>query len=176
MMDDNEVLKYQKRARYVARKRGYPQLADDFAQQIFVYFGEKPDRGATLDQLFIDYLRGTYGRPGKPGGDARITAELTMVPIDDARDVAIDSEPEFISGQCAFLFGGREAEIYQHYFVDQEQEQEIARLLGVTPSRICQIIGSMKKQIQNHFLLEEARVRFESEPSFTQMRVDWITL
>lgn len=52
-----------KRIRTQAYVRGYGQDADDIAQDIAIKLLEGRHKHATVDQMFIDYLRRTYGRP-----------------------------------------------------------------------------------------------------------------
>lgn len=173
-MTDDEVKKFQKRARYVAIKRGFSELADDFAQEIFITFLENPERGATVDQLFIDYLRRTYGRPGKPGGDARIQAERFTDEFDDSTITCDDPEPEFERGRYSFLFGDKQAEIYEAYFVNEMTEKWIAERLGVTESCVSQKLSEMKKKIIEQVELEDLWERFKTEPEFTRLEIQWI--
>jgi DNA-directed RNA polymerase specialized sigma24 family protein len=60
-MRDEDVSRLRERAMLVARLRGFPEDAEDFAQQALAWMLEKPDRGATIDQLFVDYLRDRWG-------------------------------------------------------------------------------------------------------------------
>lgn len=175
-MTDDEILRFQKRARHVASKYGYPQHADDFAQEVILTFIENPDRHSTVDQLFIDYLRKTHGNTRSVCGAARAKAELTACPLDDERDIADDTGDERRDWGCAFIFTGRKADIYQAYFIDEETEKTIAERFGVTESRICQILKPMKKEIQEYYLYREFRERLEWDPDFTKLYVDWIRL
>lgn len=192
-MTEADIRKYQKKARYVAAKSGYPELAEDFSQELFVEFLQNPERGATVDQLFIDYLRRINGRPGTPGGDARILARANTISIeaisddgkrkeiqlpsyDDSRDVDNDPGSNSAVGRFAYLFRGREAQIYQLYFVDEITEEDIGALLGVTNSRISQILKIIKKKIEDHTIFKEYSQRMEWDESFAIFKVDWIRI
>lgn len=191
-MSEDEIKKLQTRARYVASKRGYSQLADDFAQEIFVEFLQNPDRGATIDQLFIDYLRRTHGRPGTPGGDARVLANHTIsidahAQDDEYKEIQLPSHPPYGDtdddsrlnrdvGRLDFLFRGREAEIYRLYFVEELSEKSIGDLYGITESRVSQILKPMKKEIQDYYATQELRERSEWDESFGIFQIDWIRL
>lgn len=176
LTDPATVQHFMKRAKYVAIKRGYPKLADDFASQVFVYFLEKPDRGATVDQLFIDFLRKTHGRAGTPGNDARIQAERSMAPLDAARDIAGSSGTERSDGDFAFCFRGREAEIYQSYFVDERSEVSIAEDYGVSGSRISQMLKPMKEAIKRQAVLMDGYERMEWDETFLSFQIEWASL
>jgi RNA polymerase sigma factor (sigma-70 family) len=189
-LTNQEILKFQKRAKYVAAKRGYPELADDFAQELLLSFVEKPDRGATFDQLFIDYLRGTYGDTRSACGAVRSRAMHQSISIDDAGyeseeqmglhdrlgSIEPDSELEQSHRQCMHLFGGREAQLYQAYFVEEQSEKTIGNSMGITESRVSQCLKPMKKEIQDYFVLRECLERIEWDPEYTKLLVDWIRL
>lgn len=192
-MTPQEILKYQKRAKYVAIQRGFSELADDFSQELFVEFLQNPDRGATVDQLFIDYLRRTHGRPGTLGGDARIAArnntssidayfendecETIQLPADDAYgSIEYDSGPSIDFRECSFLFRGREAQIYDFYFLEERTECDIGMYFEISESRISQILKKMKAEIESYVLMKEFRERSEWDTSLGLYHVNWITL
>ncbi len=186
-LTEKQIKNFQKRAKYVAIRRGYPELADDFAGQIFVYFFEKTDRGATVDQLFIDFLRKTYGRPGTPGGDTRVNAEHNAIRLDQEDETGSlpheyigcaerDPEPQFRDGDFAHCFRGREAEIYERYFVNNEAEQAIAESFGVSPSRVSQMIGRMRERIRGEAIFQEGRERLEWDEYFLQFSIEWAVI
>lgn len=189
-MTEAEILKFQKRGKYVAAKRGYPELADDFAQELLLTFVENPDRHSTVEQLFIDYLRGTYGDTRSHLGTERSRTEHTMLSLDtqanqSEREISLydvlaapqpDSESERTRRECSILFGGREAEIYDAYFVDEEVEKSIGERFGITESRVSQILKPMKKEIQEYYLIREVLERMEWDPDYGKFQVDWIRL
>jgi RNA polymerase sigma factor (sigma-70 family) len=192
-MNNQEIQKYQKRARYVATKSGYPELAEDFSQELFIEFLQNPDRGATVDQLFIDYLRRIHGRPGTPGGDARILARANTISIDSFSDdgkreeiqLPAYDDPRSIDdgpgsnpdvGKFAKLFRGREAQIYQAYFVDEITEESIGKCFGISESRVSQILKPMKKKIKDAAILQEGYQRMEWDESFLSFKVNWLEI
>lgn len=189
-MTNEEIIKFQKRARYVATKRGHAELADDFAQDLILIFIKSPDRRSTVDQLFTDYLRGTYGDTRSALGRARSFAVRESVSLDDARDESeksfslyeriaapeSDTEAERSCRECSHLFGGRKAEIYEAYFVEEKTEKVIAQGMELTESRICQLLKPMKREIQDYYILREGLERIEWDPDYTKLQVDWIKL
>lgn len=182
-MTNEEILKFQKRARYVASKRGYPELADDFSQSVLLLFVERPDRHSTLDQLFIDYLRETYGDSRTISGSKRSFAERNAVSGEEENlyhdyigDVERSSDTGPTQRECACLFMGREAEIYQAYFVDERTEWSIAQDLAVTESRVSQVLKPMKNEIRDFYILREGLERMEWDEDYTKLAVDWIKL
>ena len=175
-MTNEEILKFQKRARYVARKYRYLQLADDFAQEVILKFLENPDRSSTVDQLFIDYLRGTFGDHRNDLGLAKSKAYFNSCSLNDARNIQSGPSPRPESERSAFLFGGLQGYLYQAYFVNELTEEVIGETLGVTGSRVSQLIASMKKMIQDQAILEEGLSRLEGDPKFLTVKIDWITI
>lgn len=191
-MDDSTIKKLQKRAYSAAIKHGYPELADDFSSQVFVYILEKPDRGATIDQLFIDFLRSTYGRPGTPCGDARINGRRNTISLDqqtrktdknnrtlfseligDTRD---NSGHEFRDGQFYYCFRGREAEIYKLYYIENLKEEEIAGIFDITGSRVSQILSLIKKRIEVEAIFHDGKSRMEWDESFLEYSISWLKI
>lgn len=192
-LSDEAIEKYIKRAKYVAIKRGYSELADDFSQEIFIEFIQNPARGATLDQLFIDYLRRTHGRPGTPGGDARIYAERNSVSLDayatggEYQEIqlpshndrgSLDDDTRFKQSPwgLTFLFRGKQAEIYRLYFLEEMKELEIAHLFGLAESRISQLLQLIKKEIENYYILKEMKERMEWDEKVGIFQIDWIQI
>jgi hypothetical protein len=80
---DEEIKKFQNRARYVAIIKGYDQLSDDFAQDVILRFLEGLSKHQTINQMFIDFIRVQFGRHGTPAGDAKSRALHTMLSIHD---------------------------------------------------------------------------------------------
>jgi predicted DNA-binding protein YlxM (UPF0122 family) len=187
-MTQEEILKFQKRAKHVAIKRGYPECAEDFAQEIFIAFA----RGwhSTIDQLFIEYLRSEYGNSRTRRGHERRLAKGRTISLDSPigeeesgthyHDIIGNPEPDprdvEVNRGYAFLFTGREAYIYESYFNEQLSEKRIADELSLTESRICQILGSMKKRIKEQAELEQGLERIEWDENYTKLKVDWIKL
>lgn len=185
-MTDDEAKHFLTRAKYVAKKYGYYQLADDFAQEVLLAFIENPNRKSTVDQLFIDYLRSTYGRPGTPGYEQRyalacpISLDIQSEDHPSLYDVIgsaeSDSRSEQSTWECSRLFEGREAMIYALYFIEQMTESEIGSTLGITESRVSQILKNMKKEIRSYFTMKEMKERLEWDASFGVYQVEWIQI
>jgi DNA-directed RNA polymerase specialized sigma24 family protein len=159
-LTEAEIKKFQQRAKYVATKWGYPELADDFSQELFVYFLQKPDRGATVDQLFIDYLRARYGHSRTGGNRSRLQAERNYVELDELRDLADGSRAIDVDWERLGLFRGPEIEDLERIdrifliltFKWGFTLKELGELIGVTESGACLVlskaVSEYKKQIE----------------------------
>lgn len=189
-MTNEDIIKFQRRAKLVAAKKGYSELADDFAQEVLLEFIENPDRRSTIDQMFIDYLRRMYGDARTISGTTRSRAEHSRISIDvcgnenegeigsHERIAAIetDSESERTVQECSHLFTGREAEIYEAYFVKERTEKDIGASMQITDSRVSQLIKHMKKEIENYYVLRDGLERMEWDTEYLKVQVDWIKL
>lgn len=182
----NDITQFQKRAIYVAKKNGRPELAEDFAQEVLLAITQ--GRRATIDQLFVDYLRSQFGRSGTPGGRARQMAASRTVSLDEevGEEGSTVLHHELVGrpggdlpdlehhGGSAFLFGGVEATIYQVVFLEERPLIEAAEVLGVTQSRVSQRVNSMRRRIQEHFLTQRLFERYRDEDSFGVLEVEWL--
>ena len=182
-----------------ARRFKRRELADDFTSAVLLWFVEGKRQHSTFDQMFIDYLRGAYGRTGgrcgskrphphrdtvsiSPAGsvksnregDLEWTPDELVSPVPD--DLGVPSGGDRQAWKFAFLFGGRELEIYQRILEDGEQHREIAEDFGVTESRISQIYRQILLRIEKARQLREALERFEWDESFGRYAVEWIRL
>ena len=176
-MDQAFIKKYQKRAKTVAVAFGFPELAEDFSQELFIYFLEHPDIGATVDHVFIDYLRRERGRPGTPGGDAKIKARNNSIPIEEATDIAEPvSKVELSKKDLSFLLEGKELEVYQHVFLEEKTLWSLTEELGVTESRLSQILKEVKKKLTNYYILQEGKERLEWNENFGVCKINWIKI
>lgn len=175
-MNDQEIIKFQKRARFVANKKGYPQLADDFAQEIIINWLEGHGQHQTVDQYFIDYLRQQYGRTGRPGGDARSRLDRTAEDITKIRNLAVEPEEQRSDRRFNHLFRGIQHTIYTLRFLEEMNLKEIGEILGVTESRISQRVSEIEKVIQDQMILEQGIERMEWDDNFSKLMVNWIKL
>lgn len=194
-----DVNELKKRCFCCTKRFGYPELADDFTGTVFVWLLEGKRQHATIDQMFIDYLRQCYGRT-RPGGSnegsrhyrlhTSINPNGSLAGKEDGEtritpDVLISPEPDDIGGtsggirnarQFAFLFRGREAEIFERHVLNEEKQTDVAFSLGISGERVCQILVQVKKKIENASLLREALERLEWDDGFGRYAVDWIRL
>lgn len=150
-------------ARSLARKEGYGHLADDFAQEACLARARGRNCGLLL--IFIDFLRSEYGRTGirgTPGGLAKSAARHGAEEFDPDRhadgcherpDAGLlraerDSEHERLLRRARELLSAREYWILEEAIIRSVPYQLIADELGVTESRVCQIITHAKAKLQ----------------------------
>lgn len=178
LSDPKLVKQLLERARHAATRRGHPELADDFSQELFIRWLSGQSQHQTIDQAFIDYLRGIYGRTGPRGsgsGSGRKPGPKDFVNVDELRNIAQPTNDIEPTRSLAHLFGGRDAFLYQARFVEEMSEHAIAEILGVTESRISQLLKPIAKVIQDAAIIEHARERMEYDEGFGLLSVDWIT-
>jgi hypothetical protein len=187
-LNREEILAFQKRARYVAKKRGYPELADDFAQEIFIAFS----RGwrSTIDQLFTSFLRKEHGDPRVPGGRARGAARFRTISLDERSGENEDAplyhevigsavaDPGVVEdlGRFGYLFRGNRFVIFELVFINYHPQEEIAEIFGVTESRICQIVNGIRRELRDAIGIERFRENLESDPRQTELEVEWLAM
>ena len=159
-----EVKKYYGRAKAAACAHCRPELSDDFAQEMFVCFLEHPDRHATIDQLFIDYLRKHFGRrniDGKPSykfkGIQNTVSLSEVVPGSSGfryGDLIADTREPFKSWDvfelCKRLLSKREWKFIEETYVNGETQKKAGELLGwdVTESRYSQFHQKIIKKLR----------------------------
>lgn len=187
-MTNEEILKFQKRAKHVATKRGYPELADDFSQEIFIAFA----RGwrSTIEQLFSSYLRSEHGDPRHPAGLARRLAQNRTMSFDGPvnenegspllSELIGDGEPcernsKIYTGNDFNLTGAQD-QLYKLYFVDGLRLKDIAELFGVTESAVSIRMKPIKSQIKEEIELTQVWEQYVEEPNYSKLHIDWIRI
>jgi len=179
LSDPKAVHKLFKRATYVAKRRGYSELADDFAQEVALNRLSGRGRHQTIDQAFIDYLRSQYGRTGARGsgsGSGRVPKHINHVNIDKIRDLAEPTRDLAPPREFAHLFRGREAELYRAYFVEERANKSIGEELGITESRVSQLLSPIKERIRKHAILLDGYERMEWDDTFLSFRIEWAVI
>ncbi|NCY20676.1 hypothetical protein EBX31_01810 [bacterium] len=185
--------------RVVAKRFGYPEEADDFFSQVCVWFCSGVGAKSSFDHLFIDYLRKNYGRTGAGGRNERsrhhrfnglLAPDGSLARREDGEtgitpDLLVSPEPDDSGGasgglrnawQFAFLFGGREAEVFERHVLGGEDLIAIADDLGITGGRMSQVLGAMKKKMARLVDFKEAMERLEWDEGFGSYEVEWIRL
>lgn len=188
-MTNDEIKKIQERARKHARARGYSQHADDFAQEAIIKL--LADRRATIDQLFIDFLRHEYGDTRSPGGRGRSRANHTRQSLDEPQNGKEDglSLHELIAGpggdtnsergnwKSRVNLRGRDALIFEMRFDLEMSELEIAEALGVTESRICQLLnGRIDRAAKDAVVLQEVASLYHDDEDYSKLEIKWIAI
>lgn len=173
-LSNEEIRKFTERAHYVASKFGRSDLAEDFTQEMFLAFAEGR-HGATVDQLFIDYLRKTFGRSGTSGGEQRklIAARTFSLdePVGDHPDSPLghdlvgdprgDLELGREYGRIVGLLAGRDRELVELYYSEGWTLKEIAEKYGVTESRMSHKLS---------WILSKLRERLKRDPDFREIQ------
>ena len=80
-----EYLELHKKARIYAAYKGYPELCEDFAQEIVMKRIEGIGLKQSMAQAFIDYLRSQFGRIGTPRNEFKYKERRTYVSLDILR-------------------------------------------------------------------------------------------
>jgi DNA-directed RNA polymerase specialized sigma subunit len=189
-MTNSEIKDYQKRARNVACGFGLRDDADDFAQEAIIQ--QLSGRKATLKQLCIDYIREKYGRTGAHGSvksTARADARTNTVSIDQPvrsdsetrlHDIirSDDRDPESLghAWRDRHHANGVRGLICDLYFDQDMRLEEIAELLGVTGSRISQLMRQVKAKISDCALIAEKYSEYCDDKDYSKIVVNWITI
>lgn len=188
-MSDSEIKNYLDRCKKYAGKRGYSQCGDDFAQDaiIKIICGRK----ASISQLFIDFLRKEYGDTRASSHISRSTTISLDQPISRSREQSEENGSllhEYIGSSCRepepLLFNWRDEShfgviesIVADLALNKElSSKEIADYLGVSPSRISQILNKIKKNIESSVFLSQIFPEYKSDRDASILIIDWITL
>jgi RNA polymerase sigma factor (sigma-70 family) len=174
--------KLRKRAIISAGKYGFSEHAEDIAQEVLLHFIEGRGQSQTIDQAVVDCIRKRFGRPGHPGATAKYAlATAESIETDDGqRDFAAPvRESEFTECErdlerAGRLFKGVDAMIFQMRFREEMLQDEIAKILGVTESRVCQRINRIQKELKVWVEYWSLRDRLERDEHFGLYQVDWI--
>lgn len=177
--------------RAIARGKaaGLGDEAEDFAGWITLKWLEGKAQHQTLDQSLVGYRRRQHGDPRIPSGRARIAAKARTIPItpDEGRegeawitedrlghelgelpdDRGLDVDPEdFLSGRNLLIWT----------FVAREELKlsEIGDMMGITESRVSQLMTRAKLEVLRFEGLRQMRERIEDGRS--RLDVEWITL
>ena len=188
--ENYEINQLQARARSVARKYKRPNEADDFAQEAVIAM--LAGRKASLEQLFIDYLRAQYGRTGvrsTSGGRAKSAAIHGAVSLDQPISgenqntlysvIAApgrDPRPFGADWRDRVSFRGRNSLIAELRYDFEMSPQEIADLLGVSAARISQLFRGIEKEIQRCAILSEVADTYKDDEEYSKLQIRWIKL
>jgi len=138
-----EVLFFIQRSKFIAQKNGFPQLAEDFSQEVILQMIENPEKKSILDHRFIDFLRKLYGK-----GTGKINSHLNWVCLDDQPLAA----PSDTCIDFSFFFqAGKQRSFYRLYFKEGYTLDEIAESYKITRGRACQILKEIKTKIMNYY-------------------------
>lgn len=163
-MKKEVLVELQRRCKRVAKRRGNSEEdAEDFAQ----FSVEKwlSGRKATVDQLYTDFLRQTYGDSRLPGGRARSVARLTESSVCDFQ-IAGDRFADFPDSKThvrdGIRFLGGESKIdracYLLFYMWDFSAEEVGALFGFTAKAVHQRIGVIQKRLKKRIAKEQKSV------------------
>lgn len=186
-IDNNTIRQFQFECKQHARRRRYPQEADDFAQEAAIAFVR--GRKATIEQLFIDYLRARHGDarargycPGPGAKNREISLDERKADtdglslLDTIAASGHDPRPEPYDWRSRANLSLRDEVICQLYFDDEIVLAEIGEMLGITESMVSQRLKRVKKEIESVVLLSEKMAEYKDDSQVSKLEVNWITL
>ncbi len=150
---------------YAKRRNCNQEQAEDFAQEYCIRAFETETEFIRMDWVFIDYLRKSHGRPGTPGGDARLTGKSRTISLDAAgessnADSSLGHEYIGVSGvdpidhiqrkefqEIIGHFDGRTRDMIELY-LENKNLREIGECLGLTDSRVSQLMRQLFEKIE----------------------------
>lgn len=122
--------KYWHRAKSFALQKGFVNDCDDFAQ--FATMACLRGRRAKLSYLLVDWIRETHGRRAKP-------AVIPVKPIViDASYLDYERDAKVVLN----FFGPKTQSVFRHYYLDGWTMKEVGEELGVSESRVSQMMKS----------------------------------
>lgn len=150
-MTQIELADKRRLAMKIAQHNGYPGHAEDFAQEAIMELAR--GRKASLDLLFFDYLRKTFGRCQQdrvtPEMEARRTLESKWVEVSKFKDSLFaptaDHDVDFQS-----ILRLADAEDRPYLVLCHKWDltlKEIGDVFGVSESRACQLLGEAYKRL-----------------------------
>jgi len=183
MKTENEIIDFINKAKKYACKKKFPQYADDFSQEAAIAFYQNKNDFINMDFLWISFLRKQFGEGRSKKGKAKSEGRLNQLFIDnilEQRLISHDSIDEFLTKDELYkfthLFEGKKEYIFIRYYIEDETEIQISKELGVTESRISQLIKDIRNIIKDYYILNEAKDRFNIEDNFGVFEIDWIKI
>jgi len=186
-----------KRAAIHARAKGYKEEAHDFAGWIAIKWLEGKSQHQTIDQAFIDFLRGEYGGTGiRSGSDGLLRShratmseksEFPEYPINkiiehrlSQLDQSEGSDPELAAIEresrarrrvtCRDIKDSGILHLYEDGFT----LGEIGGVYGFTESRASQILKVIRKEVEREAGLQRMRDRIELNE--TELEIRWLSI
>jgi len=193
-MDTLEFKTLTAKAIAYAKHRGYANIAEDFAQEFLIE--TLKGRMISLEYVLIDFLRREYGSLRKGGsitGRARSFALLSFHPIRDCEEIdelgRYFAVPQSYVSACRLYDRGRASDEGSSrddprllgrvgMIIDRllagDLQQDIAFSLGVTPSRISQLVKPAKEKLEKENMLREHFEEYKLFPEKSILSIDWI--
>lgn len=135
------------RCRTLARSKGYPaEVFEDFPSWALIRVTADGAKG-TISQLFIDYLRGTWGASGSEGQALRKAVNGASALSETVEDLGAteggDALSELLVVEIVDGVEGRDRDILD-LLLTGATNLDIAEALGVTPGRASQLVKRLQ--------------------------------
>jgi DNA-directed RNA polymerase specialized sigma24 family protein len=187
----DDIAKITRQAKTLARREGHGHLADDFAQEALL--ARATGRETCLRYLFVDVLRAEYGRTGAggtAGGRAKAAARLGPAEFDDgvlcrddrhARDASVDAliraaDAQRLARAARAALNENQLSAYQLVYEQRLSQDEAAGAMGVTPSRVSQLITAALRVLGVELGLEDLADEVRCGLASLELEVEWIVL
>lgn len=144
---DADLQKLRRMARSYCCKRGYAEIAEDFAQE--ATFSLSRGRKASLEQLLIDFLRGYYGST-RHGGKSSRHAHTSLY-HEDGEEKCTDTDQDAARGdlldfgELGNALKGNQRIVFHLTHTWGLLRTEVADVLGVSESRVSQVYGQIMR-------------------------------
>lgn len=183
-MNNEDAKKLIRMAKATAKKRGFPQDADDFAQEFVIV--KFKDSSQSLQQAFTEYLRRNYGDTRNASGRARsstwlgkrldekLSSETEDTLLDLQRSPEPDTEPPRIF--IPFHITENQLDIFLRVASSDKFANEITEEVGLTESRVSQIRTHVIKAIKDEIEIQELYERYGWDKEFSKLRLYWICI
>jgi hypothetical protein len=169
-MDNATADKFRKRAIYAARKFGFAEYAEDFAQEVLLRFSEGKGQHQTIDQAVLDAARSRFGRPGLPGHSLKHALETAQSIFDEDGGYAVEPVARELLGDrgtferiVGSLRRKRDQELLKAVYLEGRLHRELAIELGVTEGRISQLVKAAESELKRIILIRGEKMGIELE-------------
>ena len=185
-----DLLTYQRIARNAAKKWGYRDLAEDFAQEAACE--ALAGRSTRIDWMLIDFLREEFGSTRSISGRLRVLARSRQLSLDAPLAPGSDErtlhdlirappggDPPAIGRdwRARGSFTGQSAVIADLVFDAEMPQREVAAIFGVTETRISQMIwAKILPEIRRAAVIEETWAIYNDDPDASKLLVRWIAI
>ena len=195
MKNRTSLEKLYERCKIHAKRKGYNQIAEDFASWQTIKYLDGKSQKQTISQSFIDYLReqNDFARRSISFEDLSRIGTNTNEPSDQQYSKYNNYkfneriELHYKTTECDFDELSEYADVFRRgrisfknikhqlifeMYINDYTMLEIANLLGLTESRISQLFKLIKKEILNQLGLKIIKEKIELNE--TEFKINWI--